>query len=667
MKSISTRLMLYFGSILLIVGIGLGLISYQNASKALLDDVEDNLIIIANQVAANVHAVLNADLSIVETTATRNDIKSMDWENQQLSVLTAETTRSDYLYMGVATPDGNLKLTNGKTVNISDRDYFQQAMQGKTNLSEPLINKTDQSISILAAAPICNHQRQVVGVLTAVRNATALSDITNQIKYEQTGYAYMLNREGNVIAHPNQELVLEQANFIKESKTKSEYVQLAEVLTRMTNGEEGFGEYYFSVSKQNVMMGFAPVGDTGWSIAVAAPREEVLSSLNTMKLTMTAVAIVFILLGIGLTFILSRKMSQPIMAGSAYAEELSTGDYSREIPPQYLAMRDEIGTLFNSFNQLRSGTRRMIESIANTSHELAASSEELLAQGQNIASVMEESSAATEEVAAGMEEVSASVQEVTASTEEVHSMMAQLRNRIESSSQEAQVIAQRAINVKEDADKSKNSAIGVYEDIEQKVKHAMEEAKVVEQISNLAQNIAGIADQTNLLALNAAIEAARAGEHGKGFAVVAEEVRKLAEDSAEAVGGIQLLTVKVQQAMNNLTESTSNMLHFISNDVVNDYVSMVDIGEQYYQDSKSIQQLTDEVSRDIQIIDRSMEEINQATQSNAATIAQSTAGSQEIAKGSEQAARSAIEISEAAGKVAENAESLTNLINQFKL
>ncbi|MGI5879154.1 MAG: cache domain-containing protein [Syntrophomonadaceae bacterium] len=208
MKSISTRLIVDFGSILLIVGIGLGFISYQNAAKALLEEVEHNIPIIAHQAAGNINSVLNADLSTVETTATRIDIKSMDWDNQQLPALITETERSGYLYMGVATPDGILKLTNGQIVNVKERNYFLLAMQGRSNISDPLISKVDQSLSIVAATPIYNNYKQVTGVLVALRDGSTLSNITNQIKYQQTGYAYMIDQEGDVIAHPNKELVL---------------------------------------------------------------------------------------------------------------------------------------------------------------------------------------------------------------------------------------------------------------------------------------------------------------------------------------------------------------------------------------------------------------------------------------------------------------------------
>ncbi|XDY98216.1 methyl-accepting chemotaxis protein [Bacillus manliponensis] len=90
--------------------------------------------------------------------------------------------------------------------------------------------------------------------------------------------------------------------------------------------------------------------------------------------------------------------------------------------------------------------------------------------------------------------------------------------------------------------------------------HLSERSKEIEQIVEVIQNIAA---QTNLLALNASIEAARAGEHGKGFAVVANEVRKLAESTAESTKNIGDLTKKIQEEIEKAYENTKNNLHLV--------------------------------------------------------------------------------------------------------
>ncbi|OPJ61958.1 methyl-accepting chemotaxis protein [Clostridium oryzae] len=100
-----------------------------------------------------------------------------------------------------------------------------------------------------------------------------------------------------------------------------------------------------------------------------------------------------------------------------------------------------------------------------------------------------------------------------------------------------------------------------------------------------------------MLSLNTAIEAARAGQHGKGFAVVAEEVRKLADQSSEAVQNVKSIIDRVEKSFGDLSQNSNELLRFMENEVNSQFKDFLKIGNQYYNDAELSNGLSDMVNR----------------------------------------------------------------------
>src|SRR5690554_473754 len=143
---------------------------------------------------------------------------------------------------------------------------------------------------------------------------------------------------------------------------------------------------------------------------------------------------------------------------------------------------------------------------------------------------------------------------------------------------------------------SKENALRIYAQTRDELEEAIDKSKAVEQINELSQTILEITSQTNLLALNAAIESARAGEAGRGFAVVAEEIRKLAEGSADAVNRIQEVTKVILEAVDDLSNSSTSIMEFIDKQVLSDYDYSVTSSERYSKSFNEIQGIVNEFS-----------------------------------------------------------------------
>ena len=391
------------------------------------------------------------------------------------------------------------------------------------------------------------------------------------------------------------------------------------------------------------------------------------AKFNASRSVSTLLLVIAFLVGLVCTILLTEMLARPIKTLVEHAHLMAGGDFTCELPQSLRRRKDEMGMLAKAFadmnDRIRSALKQVSESVEESSassEELSATVEEVSAQGENITN-------SVQQIAAGMEGISASVEEVAAASSEIRNKVRKMEEEAINGEKKVEEIRRRAEEMKDSARISRQTATDIYNLKQQEIKQAIEEVGVVEEINKMADVISQISEQTNLLALNAAIEAARAGEHGKGFAVVAEEVRKLAEHSANTAGDIQQVIRQVNAAVGKLTNNVEEILKFIDEKVTPDYDMLERTGEQYAEDAHFVKGLTNEFADVASQIAASIEEIAKSIEGVAATVEEATASSQEVSNSSLESARALEEVAKTAQSQAEMAEKLSAMVARFKV
>ena len=634
--SIEKKISYRFGRTILICCIILGVVasilSYISSVSAISETINNTSDVAADYVAAALEKYIAVAYETGSIARLADPERAVE---EKAAILNQRINDHDF--------DGGFLLdSNGIDVitgtNLSDRDYFKEAMKGNTYVSTPAYSEVTKSVSYAISAPLWQDGipgTTPVGAVVYVPNGEFLNDIMRSIKVGEGGTAFMLDANGITIADIDSTLVGVE-DSIALGDTNPKLKDYSAICKRMVAGENGTGTY--SYGGKTKVVAYSPLADmNGWSIGVAAVRSEFLGMFFLSLVVTVLFVIAFTLIGIRNGIKLGRNVVKPIKAVVERLELLAAGDLHSDTPvPE---TNDETATLMDCLAETIQDLKIVISEIDNHLAELsdgnflirvdddfkgdfAQISASFRGIIEALSSAMRDIDGNAESVQKGATDLAGASQTLAEGATDQASAIEELTATITDISEKIYVNAQNAEKARTIVSDMNGQIIESNEHMKKNTEAMNKIREASDKIAEIIGSIEEIADQTTLLALNASIEAARAGENGRGFAVVATQVGVLADQSSEAARNtkdlIQNAIMAVEEGMQLANSTAESLLAVVDNArIVND--SMTEIAEASDNQALAAAQITEGINQ-----------IAGVVESNSATSQESAAASEEL-------------------------------------
>nr|WP_207715070.1 methyl-accepting chemotaxis protein [Clostridium estertheticum] len=658
LNSIRTKLIISLVSICIIPLIILGIGSYRQ-SKSILNN---KLTVTSTQTLTEINNglsnYLNGFSNMLSLTSNNYNFINVDTGNNinYIPDLLKGVTESnkDILDISYGTSTGKFNTYPNATMSpgydATKSSWYKQALEhkGQVIITPEYIDDGTKK-NIITLAKTVEKNGEVVGVVEIDLTLNTLAEQISTKKLGNTGYVFVSETSGKVLAHPVKKLIntytASKLPFWNDAKSQnSGFVNYDD------NGSKKFGVY-----QTNEL--------TGWKLVATLDQSELSNDTKSIIHTTLLIILIMGLISVVMSLLLSKGIAYNIHNLKDVFAKASNGDLTVSIKA---STKDEFEDLAISFNSMMKNISGIMNNVTNSSKTVAETSTTLASLSEEVTVSIGEVSSAIEQVSIGATQQAQNAQDGALAMDDLSNRLDKISNNsneMDKISTGTKDLGTKGLSMMDTLIEKSNKTKSSTKEVNEIIQDMNESTK---QINAISETLVSITEQTSLLSLNASIESARAGEAGKGFAVVAGEIRKLAEQSKNSTEDIKGIIANIQKKSNTAVEAIKST------------ETVVDEQELAVGETKNI---FSEILKSINIMITKVEEtkisivdVNEKKQSTVLEIENISSISEQTAAASEQVSASTEEITATMEEFAKHSselqalsEKLDNEIKKFKI